>query len=170
MAIQAAGPYPPPQAQRQNPAWAEMMLCNIGASNSEMSAVAFYRYARWMTLCEDKELSLLFHKVSMVEMHHLDLFGELALQLGAEPRLWYCRNNRREYWSPRHIKYAHCSVADLVRNALEDERAAVRKYECQLGCIADPQLAALLERVIEDEREHIALWEEIVISPETKYT
>jgi len=162
MGIQAGSPYPPPRVQGHNPAYAEMMLCNIGAPNSETSAVAFYRYAHLMSLCEDREASLLFHKVSMVEMHHLDLFGQLALELGAEPRLWYCRNSRREYWSPRHVKYAHCSVTDLVRHALEDERAAIRLYECQLERIADPHIAALLQRVAEDEREHAKLWEEVL--------
>ena len=162
MGIQAAGPYPPLRVQGQNPVYAEMMLSNMGAPNSETSAVAFYRYARLMSMREDGETSILFHKVSVVEMHHLDLFAQLALELGGEPRLWHCRNNRREYWSPRCVNYAHCSVKDLVKNALEDERAAIRKYERQLACIADPGLAALLERVLEDEREHVKLWEEVL--------
>ena len=162
MAVQSSGPYPPLRVQCPNPVYAEMMLSNLGAANSETSAVAFYRYARLMSLHEDADISNLFNKVSIVEMHHLDLFGRLALELGADPRLWHCRNNRREYWSPCHVNYAHCSVADLVKNALEDEHAAIRKYECQLERIADPHLAALLRRVIEDEREHVKLWEEVL--------
>jgi len=162
MGIQAPGPYPPLRVQGPNPVYAEMMLSNMGSPNSEMSAVAFYRYARLMSRRGDAETSVLFHKVSMVEMHHLDLFGELALALGAQPRLWHCRNCRWEYWSPRYVNYAHCSAKDLVKAALEDERAAVRKYECQAKCIADPDLAALLRRVIEDEKEHVELWEEVL--------
>ena len=162
MGIQASGPYPPPQAQGPNPAYANMMLSNTAAANSEMSAVAFYRYARMVSRNKDSEISLLFHKVSVVEMHHLDLFGQLAMELGADPRLWHCRNCRMEYWSPRHVSYAHCTVEDLVRSALEDERAAIRKYECQLERIADPHIAALLQRVTEDEREHVHLWEEVL--------
>ena len=161
MGIQAAGPYPPPQVQCPNPVYAEMMLSNMAAPDSEMSAVAFYRYARLMSR-EDSDISILFHKVSMVEMHHLELFSTLALELGAEPQLWYCRNNRRAYWSPRCVNYAHCSAKDLVKNALEDERAAIRKYERQLKCIADPGLAALLRRVTEDEKEHVELWKEVL--------
>jgi len=162
MGIQATGAYPPARVQGPNHVYAEMMLCNIGAANSEMTAVAFYRYANLMSQQADKDVANLFHKVSIVEMHHLDLFGELALLLGAEPRLWYCRNNRREYWSPRHVNYAHCSVADLVRNALEDEKSAIRLYECQIARIADPYITAVLQRVIEDEREHVKLWEEVL--------
>ncbi|MDR2686242.1 MAG: manganese catalase family protein, partial [Oscillospiraceae bacterium] len=152
MAIQSGAPYPPPRVQCPNPAYAEMMLSNIGSANSEMSSAAQYFYAHLMSRPVDKDLSNLFRKVSIVEMHHLDLFGELALQLGAEPRLWHCRGGRKEYWSPCHINYAHCTVEDLVRAALEAEYAAIRKYECQLERIADPHIAALLRRVIEDER------------------
>jgi len=38
----------------------------------------------------------------------------------------------------------------------------IRKYECQLKRIADPHIAALLKRGIEDEREHVKLWEEVL--------
>jgi len=162
MGIQSAGPYPPPQVQGRSPAYANMMLSNMAACNSEMSAVAQYRYAHLMSMGADSEISLLFHKVSVVEMHHLDLFGQLALELGAEPRLWHCRNNRMEYWSPRGINYAHCTVQDLVKAALEAELGAIRKYECQLERIADPHIAALLRRVMEDEQEHVKLWEEVL--------
>jgi len=161
-------PYPPIRVQGPNPAYAEMMLSNIGSANSEMTAVAEYRYARLMSLHTDPDISILFHKVSVVEMHHLDLFSRLALELGAEPRLWHCHCGRREYWSPRHANYAHpgsaehCTVEDLVRAALESEHAAIRKYECQLKRIADPHIAALLKRVIEDEREHVKMWEEVL--------
>ena len=162
MGIQASAPYPTPRAQGRNPACAEMMLSNTAAANSEMSAVAQYRYARLMSMQADPEVSLLFHKVSMVEMHHLDLFSQLALELGAEPRLWHCRNCRKEYWSPCHVNYAHCPAKELVKAALDAEREAIRKYGCQLERIADPHIAALLRRVIEDEREHVKLWEEVL--------
>ena len=155
-------PYPPIRVQGPNPAYAEMMRSNMASANSEMTAVAQYRFARLMSLDADPYISNLFNKVSMVEMHHLDVFSRLALELGAEPRLWHCRNRRMEYWSPRHANYAHCTVEDLIKAALEGEHASIRKYECQLGCIADPHIAALLRRVIEDEREHVKLWEEVL--------
>jgi len=162
MGIQSDAAYPPLRVQDPNPAYAEMMLSNIAAANSEMTAVAQYRYARLMSLHADSDISNLFNKVSIVEMHHLDMFSQLALELGAEPRLWHCRGGRREYWIPCHVNYAHCSVEDLVRAALEAEYAAIHKYECQLERIADPHISALLRRVIEDEREHVKLWEEVL--------
>lgn len=80
-------PYPPVRAESVNPAYARVMLDNIGGNNSEMSAISLYVFNHLIT-GYNPDVSAVFHKVSIVEMHHLDIFGKLALQLGEEPRLW----------------------------------------------------------------------------------
>lgn len=65
----------------KNPAYAKAMLDNIGGLNSEMSAISLYVYNN-LILEEKKEIAAIFHKVSIVEMHHLEIFGKLALLLG----------------------------------------------------------------------------------------
>ena len=80
-------PYPPIKAESGNPAYARVMLDNIGGSNSEMSAISLYVFNQLIT-GYNPDVSAVFHKVSIVEMHHLEIFGKLAQQLGEEPRLW----------------------------------------------------------------------------------
>ena len=80
-------PYPPIKVEMKNPAYAKAMLDNIGGLNSEMSAISLYVYNN-LILEEKKEIAAIFHKVSIVEMHHLEIFGKLALQLGEDPRMW----------------------------------------------------------------------------------
>lgn len=70
-------PYPPIKAESGNPAYARVMLDNIGGSNSEMSAISLYVFNQLIT-GYNPDVSAVFHKVSIVEMHHLEIFGKLA--------------------------------------------------------------------------------------------
>ena len=158
MAIRASGPYPPVQVQGKNPVYAEMMLGNIGGSNSEMSAVAHYRYAH--VVLEDEHLAELVHQISMVEMQHLDDFSHLAKLLGAEPRMWQSCGCKKVYWSPAYVDYEFCNKRELLQKFIAEEKNAIRKYTAQINCISDPDVAAVLQRIIEDEQEHVKTWEE----------
>jgi len=160
MAIQSSDPWPPIQVRGRNPDYAEMMLSNAGGRNSEMTAVAHYRYNRLLTMEGYPALSELFHRVSMVEMRHMDTFAQLALRLGADPRLWHCCNGRMRCWSPGYVDYCFRSLRDMVEKLLKEELAAIEKYNAQAACIRDPGVAAVLQRVVKDEEAHVAAWKE----------
>jgi len=157
MAIRASGPYPPVKVQEKNPVYAEMMLGNIGGSNSEMSAVAHYRYAH--VCVENERLAELVHQISIVEMQHLDDFAHLAKLLGADPRMWQSCGCKKVYWSPAYVDYEFCSACELVQKFIDEEKSAIRKYTAQVNCISDLHVVAVLQRIIEDEEEHVKTWE-----------
>lgn len=155
----AKEPYPALKLDCRNTAYALEMLDNVGGSNSEMSAVASYFYNHLMT-AEYQEVADVFHHISVVEMHHLDIFGELALMHGAEPRLWTRRKNQMIYWTPSYIKYA-LSIKVILTEAIRGERATVEKYERQLTLIDDPCICAVLRRIILDEEIHIRIFSDL---------
>ena len=78
-----SAPYPPIQVCGRNPRYASAILSNVGACNSEISAVSLYFYNSLITKEYGGDISECFHHISIVEMHHLDIFGQLALLLGA---------------------------------------------------------------------------------------
>ena len=135
-----------------------MMLGNIGGSNSELTAVAHYRYLH--VVFEDENLAELAHQISMVEMQHLDDFAHLAKLLGADPRMWQSCGCKKVYWSPSYIKHDFFDLPDLLKKLIAEEQNAIRKYSAQAKCISDPYIVAILQRIIEDEQEHILTWEE----------
>ena len=49
-------------------------------------------------------------------MHHLEIFGRLSLQLGANPRLWTYVMNRTVYWTPSYNKYSMDLSTLLLNN------------------------------------------------------
>lgn len=161
LACQAAGPYPPVDAGERNARYAEMILSNVGGAVSEMTAAALYFYDA-LAAADLPEVAEVFRRISVVEMRHLDIFGTLARQLGADPRLWCGPAGRRSWWTPRCISYAP-KLAPLLRAAIRSETAAIQKYETQRRVIRNPNVAANLERILQDERLHLdafrCLWE-----------
>ena len=88
-------PYPLVSITERNCTYGRMMLDNIGGANSEMSAVSLYLYNN-LLLNFDKHLSYVFHKISIVEMHHLEIFGQLARLNGENPRLGTHRGSKMQ--------------------------------------------------------------------------
>lgn len=148
-------PYPPVQSSTNNPRYGLVMLDNMGGQNSEMSAVSLYFYNHLITDSQ-KELSDAFHHISIVEMHHLEIFGQLALQCKENPRLWSRNRNRYQYWSPGYNQYP-TGLDALLLHSIREEAAARDKYLRQAGWIEDANIKENLERIAQDEQLHIEL-------------
>lgn len=153
--------YPPVKVCGPHAGYAEQMLSNIGACNSEMSAVSLYFYNSVVLKSHHRDIALVFHKISMVEMHHLDIFATLALQLGANPRLWSYQGRNLSYWTPGCNQYP-CQLLPLLQNALQGENQAIAKYRDQANRIGDPYIVALLQRILLDEQHHVDIFQDLM--------
>lgn len=80
--VRDSAEYPPVKVCEKNPRYAMAMLSNIGACNSEMSAVSLYFYNSLIANGKYEEIGKTFHKISMVEMHHMNIYGQLRRNLG----------------------------------------------------------------------------------------
>lgn len=156
-----SSPYPKIFVHERNPNYATQMLDNTGGQNSEMSAIALYLYNNLITGECNKELSECFHKISIIEMKHLRIFGKLACLLGEEPRLWTVSGRSKLYWNPGYNQYPQ-RIPALLKNILNAELAAVEKYENQIAHIQDPAITAILQRIVLDEKLHVSIFEKMV--------
>lgn len=150
-------PYPQVQVSEKNPLYGRAMLDNLGGSNSEISAISLYIYNN-MIAEQLKDISYIFHKVSVVEMHHLEIFGKLAFMSGENPRLWTHGKRQMIYWTPGYNNYP-TELCPLLQNAIQGEAAAIAKYESQLTWIKDPFICENLKRIIMDEKLHLKIFE-----------
>lgn len=157
MQFQSSEPYPPIDCSIKNSKYARIMLNNMAGNRSEMSTISLYIYNQLIT-DEHKEIAQMFHKISIVEMRHLYIFGTLARQLGADPRLWTSCHNRTVYWSPGFNQYPK-ALPKLIEHSLQGERFAVEKYTKQLNVIKDETIINNLKRIILDEELHIKILE-----------
>ncbi|WP_343209286.1 ferritin-like domain-containing protein [Anaerolentibacter hominis] len=176
MIFTAAGEYPPVRAEEKNKEYGRLMLDNMGGRNSEMSAVSLYFYNHLITkdysktgdhfYSDDKQglknnMPAVFYSISVVEMHHLDIFGTLAKQLGEEPRLWSAREGKVYYWSPGYIQYMN-TLPELLYYAIREEEAAVEKYRRQTQIIKDSNIVENLNRIIKDEEVHLHIFHHLL--------
>lgn len=153
-------PYPPVRVDGPNPVYACQMLSNMAAVVSEMSDVTRYFYVATVTGPEYPEISACFHHISIVEMHHLNIFAQLALLLGADPRLWSGRVQKR-WWSPGFIAYPR-GVTALIEESIRAEKEAIRKYSGQAETIRDLNIVAILRRIVADEERHLQIFTEML--------
>ena len=151
-------PYPPVTVECPNLRYANVMLSNIGSCNSEMSAVSLYFYNSVILTENRKDFANVFHKISIVEMHHLNIFSQLAYMLGADPRLWTYRGRSARYWSPACNHYPRPMDA-LLKNALQGEQNTIAVYQKQAGLIQDHCITDLLNRIILDEQVHVSIFQ-----------
>lgn len=153
--------WPPLKIERPNPHYAAEMLSNIGSCNSEMSAVSLYLYNNIILTDENLEYAKIFHKIAIVEMHHWQIYAQLARMLGADPRLWSVQNNRLTYWSPSCINYPQ-QLRPLLENSLQGEQDAILKYHRQADTIKDAYIVDLINRIILDEEVHVEIFKEML--------
>lgn len=160
MEYQAKGTYPPVTVERKHPLYAREILTNLGAQISETTAVNSYFYAYLMVKHKAPELAQVFFQLNRVETLHLEIMGELAMLLGADPRFWERRRNGLHYWSPCYGLYAREPQA-ILQGFIRAERETVQKYNAQIQIIRDANVGALLQRVKADEEVHLELLTEL---------
>lgn len=151
-------PYPEMTDIKENPQYASLMLSNLAGLYSEMNAVSLYFYNHVILKDVWSELSVAMEKISIVEMHHLDIFAHLAYHLGADPRLWDCQQGCLEYWSPGYNVYPS-HLKSLLENAIIQEQNTIAIYQQQITCIKERTIQKILHRIIEDEDLHIQIFE-----------
>ena len=149
----APGPYPEVRAGGRNYRYAHAMLSNLSGEISEMSAMSLYLYDQLVTV-GIPELSAVFQELALVELRHMEIFGMLAQQLGADPRLWCMRRGRQSWWSPADLQYTR-KLGPLIHGAIRAEEQTIRKYKGQLCWIRDENVTANLTRIIQDEQVHL---------------
>ncbi len=154
-------PYPPVQAESRRVEDAYAMLSNVGSGNSEMTAVSLYFYNSVILTPNYAFFARCFHEISIVEMHHLDMFANLAFQMGLDPRLWSMEGSKLCYWTPAYNRYPWM-IREVIENAIKGERAAIAKYSAQAETIPDRNIGALLNRIILDERRHIEIFHKML--------
>jgi bacterioferritin len=135
------------------------MLSNMAEAVSEMTDVARYFYISVVTKERHSAIAACFHDISIVEMHHLDFFAEFAHLLGADPRLWSGRAQKR-WWSPSFISYP-CELRALIAESIKAEEAAIAKYSRQANTICDQNIVAMLRRIVLDEEHHLQIFREL---------
>lgn len=150
-------PYPPIHTSERNMNYERLMLDNIAGSNSELSTISLYFYNSLITNKQYPEISSAFREIMFTEIRHMEIFGTIATQLGADPRWWSWRANKNMYWTPGYNTYT-MRLKDILSNAIKHENASIDKYTKQAASIRDMNIVENLHRIIIDEKKHVEIF------------
>ncbi len=94
-------------------------------------------------------------RVSIDEMHHLKILGELLSALGFIPYYMGSRNNK---WCSDRVKYRFNSVEEMMKYNIQLEKMAIKEYERLIENTEDTCIKEILSRIIKDEENHIRIF------------
>lgn len=133
--------------------------------SSELTCINQYIYQSFITntpnaLSNLNHLSNLLMEIAKVEMHHLRILAKILVSMGANPKFCtHVDNNDAicNYWSGSYVKYI-TSIPDFLKQNIEGEKMAIREYTNIIESTNDENIKEILERIIEDEKSHIAIF------------
>jgi len=152
-------PYPDVEASGKNIRYANLLLNDYAGPNSELTAITQYFYQYFIVKAKDYDLSQSLECISIVEMRHMEMLGELITLLGGDPLLRTYSQGRTVYWRGNNIS-PEKNIQRFLTGNIEAEKKAIAAYRMRIRQIQDPKVQALLERIILDEEHHITLFEQ----------
>lgn len=150
-------PYPAIKTEGRNPYFAALLMQDYAGRNSEMTAINQYFYQHLIVTDENRRLAETLECISIVEMHHLHILGELIVLLGGNPQ-FRTDGRRGYYWRGDYVSYTQ-NIRRFLENNITAERNAISAYKIRYRQITDDGVRKNLERIILDEEHHIELFE-----------
>ena len=155
--VASPAPYPPVTVEASNRQYAQMLRYDLASANSEFTSITQYIYQSWILDASYPQIAETMHRIAIVEMHHLNMIGELILLLGGVPLYSVAQNNRNVAWNGGMVQYQGAASACMKNNIIM-ERTAVDNYKKQIERIKDECVCAVLRRIILDEEVHIQIF------------
>lgn len=153
-------PYPEIRVHCKNHHYAKLILKDYAGIISELSAVTQYIYHSIYLSKEYPYISKVLKKISIVEMHHLDILGELIMELGISPKYGVIKKNKFTYWSSKYINYEN-TLKSMIYADITSEKDAIINYNKHLSQIDDTYIKEIIERIIIDEECHLKIFQDI---------
>jgi len=151
--------FPPIKVLECNPRYARILSESYAGATSELSAITMYLYQHHDSADLLPEFSSSLKEIAIGEMHHFDILAELIKLLGGDLRY---HNSRGRQWTPRNIRYLTGAPYSQLLANIQAEKAAITQYRQQIAHICDPHVQRILECIIQDEEEHIKIFEQIL--------
>lgn len=146
-------PYPKVNVLEKNQSFAYKLLDIYSGTISEFTAVGQYSFQS-IFLNEYKELSKILESISITEMRHLKILGELIQTLGLIPYYVTYKNNSPIPWNSDNINYT-TNYRDMLTSNIRNEELSIQKYNELISETNDQNIKDILNRIIMDEKKHI---------------
>ena len=98
--------------------------------------------------------------LSITEMKHFELLGQLIVSLGGDPVIGETDRRRLYYWNGSYADGA-ARLEKIITDDIRAEKRAAADYTAFLSHSEDEGVNAVIERIIKDEEHHIEILSDI---------
>lgn len=108
-----------------------------------------------------KEHAETLEGIAIAEMIHFRLLGETIFALGAQPVFTSQPPFAYNFYSTKFVAYSR-TLKNMIEDDVIDEKQAINGYERMLRHLKNESVKAIIARIIEDERLHLAALQKIL--------
>lgn len=150
---QAPLPYPAVRTVQPDPRVISTLMSGYCGVTSEMTTVLQYGYHSLRCKKQYEEISRAMRGIFYVETIHMELLGSCLCKLGVDPHYLWSLQEKKIWWQSSVVEYKSTPAEMLVAD-IQGEKGAVRYYLEGAATIQQPDIAALMARLAEDEKLH----------------
>ena len=162
MGLSAELPYPALNGIEKDEESVRILAPAYAAKEGELTATLQYIYQSFIFCSLSMaEYAKTLQAIAVAEMHHLDLLGRMILKMGAYPIYSACPPIPFNFYSASAVSYS-VSPQKMIMDDIRAETEAIRCYERIAGRLKNEQAAAVISRIILDERLHLDAFKRIL--------
>ena len=151
-------PYPPVPNLSPNKKYANLIYDSFAGEEGELTAITQYIYEH-IDLKDKEDVSKILLSIAIEEMRHIDILGEILINLGEKPVF---RNSNQNQWTAKNVKYKIRDLKDAMKINIASEEAAIRGYRQLMRYTNNMYLRRIYERIILDEMTHLEIFKRIL--------
>lgn len=155
MQVKVDIPYPEVKVKEKNIKLAKEILSSYAGPVSEDTAV--HNYIFQYLILENNEIKNILKEIAIVEMHHLEILGELVKKLGITPFYLSVSNDKTKWFSGEYVTYEK-ELKSILLDNIRNEELAIKNYEKIIIGTDDEYVKYILKRIILDEKMHIQVF------------
>lgn len=105
----------------------------------------------------NEEIGSIFEEIGVVEMMHLDMLMHAITDFGGVPTY---QDSSGNFFNTANLNYSQ-RLVDMLENNIRAETMAIDSYMIAIESVSNESLKRLFERIIEDERRHLEIFNRI---------
>lgn len=155
--VSSSKPYPKIAVCEPNIRYAQILSQNFASPQSEFTTLTTYIYQQLILDSCYREIAETTKRIAIVEMYHLNMFGQLIVLLGGSPKYQVVYPRGRQIWNGNLANY-NTNIKQILYDNVVAEQKTYDAYISQADYIKDYNICTILERIAEDEKIHIDIF------------
>ncbi len=152
-------PYPTASDLEKDLDSARIIAPAYAGARGELNAVLqyIYHFYQFNALSDDTANTLI--GISLAEMRHLRILGEVMEKLGADPVYTAMPPYMQNFYSAAFVSYSK-TPKKMLLDDIAGELVAINDYEKMLARLKNEKVAAIISRIVLDEELHVKVLKE----------